>query len=415
MKIFFAIKTILTFIACNPKQIILFLSLLISSVTFGQWVSLTSGTNNNLYDIDFPTSNIGFVAGANGMILKTTDAGQIWVAMNTGTNTDFYGIVFLDADTGFVVGDAGLFKTINGGTSWTTVAIPTSQNLRDITFVNNQVGFCTGGNGTIIKTIDGGDTWAVKTTTATRTISSIQFPSANIGYAVQTGYNWEFLKTNDGGDNWTKTSIGPISNLSSLEAVHFTDTSKGFVGGWYLSAFVTTQDGGNTWSNVSTSISPQVYDIYFPSPAEGYMVGWYGEIYHSIDSGTTWTAQQSGYTNSLRSIYSTDSSIIYIVGEQGLILKSSSITNISPKKYQEKQVKLFPNPCHDLLIVELTTPIDATVCLSIYNALGEELLVHPVSKTNKIEVDLSLFAKGIYTYSLNTKEKLIKTGMIVKH
>jgi photosystem II stability/assembly factor-like uncharacterized protein len=280
--------------------------------------------------------------------------------------------------------------------------------------VDHQIGFCTGGGGTIMKTLDGGDTWVVKPTTSSRRISSIQFPSPTVGYAVQTGYNWEFLKTTDGGDTWTTTPIAPISNWSSLGAVFFTDINKGFIGGWYLSSFVQTQDGGNSWSNIDSTIIPEANDIYFENPALGYMVTWNGEIYQTVDSGSTWVLQQSGYTNTLHSICSTDPNTFYIVGELGLILKSSNPTPLASTKAAAKHIKLYPNPCHDVLTVDIKIPSDNNIYLSIHNTLGIQMMMQPLFKANKIEVDVSLLAKGVYTYSISSPKRLMQTGLIMK-
>jgi hypothetical protein len=72
-----------------------------------------------LYAINFPisaTSLVGYAAGENGTVLKTTDAGNSWRAQIYGIGQRLDDISFLDFDYGFAVGSAGtILKTETGG------------------------------------------------------------------------------------------------------------------------------------------------------------------------------------------------------------------------------------------------------------------------------------------------------------
>ena len=81
------------------------------------WV--TTFNANPLWSIDFPISGIsqvGYVVGGSGTILKTNDAGSNWQSQQSGTMQTLNKVFFLDLDFGFVVGDSGIvLRTINGG------------------------------------------------------------------------------------------------------------------------------------------------------------------------------------------------------------------------------------------------------------------------------------------------------------
>ena len=53
--------------------------------------------------------------------MKTTNAGVDWVTQVSGVlSYDLYSVYFTDVNTGYAVGGNGmLFKTTNGGASWT--------------------------------------------------------------------------------------------------------------------------------------------------------------------------------------------------------------------------------------------------------------------------------------------------------
>ncbi|HKB86818.1 MAG TPA: YCF48-related protein [Ignavibacteriaceae bacterium] len=91
----------------------------VSSTTDGglSWSTLPF-FDNALYTLNFPAnqSDIGYAAGAAGLIIKTTDGGSSWDVQTSGTSNILYGIVFADELTGYTVGENGtILKTVSGG------------------------------------------------------------------------------------------------------------------------------------------------------------------------------------------------------------------------------------------------------------------------------------------------------------
>ena len=116
-----------------------------------------SETNGDFYrSIHFPTSNIGYIAGYSGSILKTTDAGQNWKKLIDGNkistkNTPFRSVHFVNAEKGYLVGDRGTFwRTLNGGNNWQVVKDFPKVDLYDVHVVEN-TGFIVGENGRIFR------------------------------------------------------------------------------------------------------------------------------------------------------------------------------------------------------------------------------------------------------------------------
>lgn len=150
--------------------------------------------------------------------MKTTDGGITWTTINSGTAVDDISqIKFIDLNTGYISGLNGyLAKTVDGGQSWTplntgTTFIGTS-NLLGLHFVNNNIGFASGGNlqenqSYILKTTDGGITWIrLSPPNNGVTYSAIQFLNSEVGYAVggyATSSSGYIIKTIDGGNTWS--------------------------------------------------------------------------------------------------------------------------------------------------------------------------------------------------------------------
>jgi photosystem II stability/assembly factor-like uncharacterized protein len=63
---------------------------------------------------------VGYVAGAGGRVLKTTDGGGHWKRLKTGTTKGLTAVCFVDRTHGWVAGSKGaLLRTTNGGKTWT--------------------------------------------------------------------------------------------------------------------------------------------------------------------------------------------------------------------------------------------------------------------------------------------------------
>jgi photosystem II stability/assembly factor-like uncharacterized protein len=85
--------------------------LLIPAIVFGQsgWFLLSSGTSVTLYSAYFPSSgsgNLGYVVGATGKILITTNAGVNWSSQSSPTANDLESVFFINNTTGWAAGIA---------------------------------------------------------------------------------------------------------------------------------------------------------------------------------------------------------------------------------------------------------------------------------------------------------------------
>jgi len=165
--------------------------------------------------------------GSKGGIFRTTDAGATWVnmtspAMFTNTASFCNWVTFLTPNVGVTNGDASsstgneheLWRTTDGGTSWTAVAganipNPTSGEF-GITNVyekrgSNNIWFGTN-KGRVFYSTDAGITWNVTTLDASKSITDIAFCDANNGIAILYAASPSTLSaaynTTDGGVTW---------------------------------------------------------------------------------------------------------------------------------------------------------------------------------------------------------------------
>jgi photosystem II stability/assembly factor-like uncharacterized protein len=274
----------------------------------GNWGSQTSGTTENLRTHWFPADDTtGYVVGWGGVIRKTTDSGSNWNSQTSGLATMLLGLHAPTGSIGYAVGELGkILKTGNGGSTWTEQTSGTTEELRAVQFpATATTGYAVGTNGTILKTTDGGSNWTTQTSGTGNNLRSVWFVDANTGYAV--GNSGTILKTTDGGSNWNPQTSG---TAESLFGVHFpVDATTGYAVG-DGPTILKTIDGGTNWSSQTAGTAENLRGVHFPDDATtGYAVGTGGAIVKTTDGGSNWNTQTSGTTQELRGITSASTAV----------------------------------------------------------------------------------------------------------
>ena len=94
-----------------------------------QWIELQTGVTEDLYGVCCIDTNMVFVCGQNGVILKTEDGGNSWQEKYRQSGYHWYKIKFVDSNVGFSFGrdnnyKGKLLKTIDGGETWMDMGCP---------------------------------------------------------------------------------------------------------------------------------------------------------------------------------------------------------------------------------------------------------------------------------------------------
>ncbi len=201
-------------------------------------------------NFDFVNTTVGYTA-IGDKLFKTIDGGNIWTVTNNNIDIIDEGIdevMFLDENIGFVSGGFNqrkVMKTIDGGNTWTQVS---TERFAKITFVNNSVGFgfITGfTNGRLFKTTDGGDTWILNYENIGDEIYDVDFINENLGYFV--GEDSSIFKTTDGGTTWTQLQNNQI--FGDYRVIRFYSENVGYlVNG--SGEFYRTMNAATTWERI---------------------------------------------------------------------------------------------------------------------------------------------------------------------
>lgn len=166
--------------------------------------------------IDPANQNIVYAgtSGSNGLI-KSTDAGATWSNTGSGPSGTIYKILLHPTSTNIVFActSVGLYRSVNGGTSWTQVR---SGHKEDIEFKPNDLNIMYAvGNTEVVRSTDMGVSWtaigvAQGITNTGRSMVAVTPANPNYVYIVQASGNLfgRMYKSTDAGLNYTTTVVG---------------------------------------------------------------------------------------------------------------------------------------------------------------------------------------------------------------
>ena len=264
------------FINSNVGTIVGELGVLLHTTNGGStWQQISLGTSSNINDIAFVKSggeytNIGFIVGSNGLIFKTTDGGSSWTPQNSGTSTVLDNNYCVNANTIYATGYGSVIKTTNGGLNWFSANTPSGNNYYGVSFYDENIGVICAGNptpgnwvdGKIYKTTNGGTTWTLKLSYPSASLHIPYYHSINSITVV--GALGKIFKSVDGGNFW---ALQDNQSPEFIYDVDFADSLTGMAVGEHGS-IVKTVTGGLTGISNPISSFPDKFDLSqnYPNP-----------------------------------------------------------------------------------------------------------------------------------------------------
>ena len=387
----------------------------------------------------------------------TSLAHSQWVQQPTGTTNSIRDVEFINQFTGWACGDNQIYKTTNGGENWFTQTHPTNNLIQGIWPVDSMVVYASGWFNTILKTTDGGENWIAlrngnppdqpsfespfflnrdtgwicgsliifRTTNGGQTFDSIYNPSdqhdiyfRNALEGVSCGDAASFYKTTNSGFNWTQIQVvGGPGQPNFWRQSFINDTTGwliGFSGGVYK-----TIDFGLTWDSIGNVMSPtSIYTVEFANEITGWAGGVSGVIFKTTNGGDSWFQQvTSSHFNSgfIRSMYAYNDSLVWAVGNLGKILHTtnggvSSILqsgNEIPDDFILEQN--YPNPFNNSTNIKFSIREKGLIKLEVFDLLGRKIdfmnygMREPGSYS--INYNAGKLSSGVYFYKLYSGER----------
>ena len=153
-----------------------------------------SFTNHTPYLLFFNDSLNGYLISSDSislnhhLIYKTTQGGRSWSLVYSDTTKNFNNIVFTSLNTGYVLGDRGVFlKTIDGGANWQDLSLGVNKNLYTMDYFNDSVFVIGSDSGFVITTINGGVSFKTENTGFSTTVSRLYCFRDSLIYAISGG------------------------------------------------------------------------------------------------------------------------------------------------------------------------------------------------------------------------------------
>lgn len=254
--------------------------ILLHTTNSGNTWALITLTGADFNQIVFKNNGTGIVVGDDGIIFTTSDGGTNWVAKNSNTSSELRGVAYSGGSTFFAIGDDGAaVKSIDNGNTWTSLITGTIERLLCVSSVDQNV-WIGGRNGLLLFSNDGGNSFNIMNNPSTDDIKDIQFVDASTGFAC--GDNPYIMFTSNGGTNWTSRSSGIQDDLDGL---YFANHSKGWVVGDTGFLYSTTNAGINWISEQSQTIQ-DLNSIHSFDGENVWAVGDFGTIITNFNSPT---------------------------------------------------------------------------------------------------------------------------------
>jgi photosystem II stability/assembly factor-like uncharacterized protein len=403
------------------------------------WTAANLGASTEslgVTDTDMPSRDvlwgINYDGSAGGGVVQdmfvTTDNGASWLTntITTANSADktLTNVSAIDGTTAYIGGfdaDNGgglLFRTIDGGNSFTEMAIPTMTYLNIVHFFDANTGLLMGdptGTGTfweIFRTTDAGATW-------TR-VPQASIPAANAGdYGLTNQYSafgdnvWfttnkgSIYHSTDRGVTWMKHATGFTGNstTSAIREVEFSDANNGLLVS-STGAMRRTTDGGMTFTLVASPSGTVFNDNLsrVPGLANTY-VGVSANTTNGVGSSVTYDAGQTWYT--LDSMMAQYTDVIFFDSDRGWAggftqaagvggaFQYTGATLRNPLGVSADFVRdasaAYPNPTTGLLHL---AGADARETVTVYDLNGRVLRRQTIGTTASI--DLSDLRAGLY-------------------
>jgi photosystem II stability/assembly factor-like uncharacterized protein len=344
-------------------------------------------------------------------IKRSDDNGETWTEQGTGfTQMNFRGLASPDGQTIFAIGNAGALITNNGGDTWSTVDLGTTENLRSIFFLNEDVGYLGMDRGIIYQTVDGGETWVDMQANlqSAGSVSNIHFVNEDLGFVA--GFNYMQVSY-DGGENWLYVDgFEPAPGvLFQIQEIQFLNDSVGYICGDVGLMYKTT-DGGATWTEQETGTTESLQDLKFINEDVGFACGFEATVIYTLDGGENWLPMTSDDTEHFRSI-DVNSQRGFISTQRSKILALDGIPDlVSVLDFEPIEVSVFPNPTRDVV----TYSTESTITMArLYDETGRELQTWEL-KAGEQQVDLSSHVSGTYFLGFFTEDNEGRISKVIK-
>ncbi len=274
------------FFDCNNGMIVGGAGIAVTTNGGNSWVAKNradfAASFYNINGFAYTKLDKAYYTVSNGVIYSSPDQGTTLDPLHSNFSYSMNDVVGFGNDTVYAVGysqttvpaasrKSSFFRSTNGGVSFQVIDISvstatpafTAPTLRHMTFPSRQVGYVTGTRNGVFKTIDGGTTWTDISPFPSLNFGPAGYPNTQVTYTdiFALNDNTVFLvgnmftnvnvrriyKTTNGGATWVDITGNMQALLPSgnMLSILFSDENNGYVAG--SNVLFVTNNSGASW------------------------------------------------------------------------------------------------------------------------------------------------------------------------
>ncbi len=373
------------------------------------WEQLNIPESPSRYDdVFFLNENLGWAAdGAGSAVYKTIDGGNTWMQQSYNNGEYLRNIEFLNEDIGFLGAlSETLYRTTDGGETWEIVwdlqgAIPAICGLDT---VGDSTVYGCGAYfepAYVIKSTDSGETWEVIDMSAyASSLVEVLFVDELLGYA-SGGSNTGgiVLKTTDGGQSWTEiyNSGRPGEQVWKMQILYSNpNVMFGAVQSFdpFNGKLIKSVNNGQNWQEFEVP-DPFIQGVGFITENHGWMGGHNSGFLETTDGGQTWNNTGLGWSLNRFQIF--DQNLVYCSGRS--IYKYTdnlSVNDMDSDRPEDMAIVVAPNPVEDVLNISVDYQRSDHMVITLFDESGKL-----IQQLLRVTID----SKGKRTYQFAFPQK----------
>ena len=316
--------------------------------------------------------------------------------------------------------NGSLYKSYNQGVSYNGLSRPEGKSGSWVTpFEQDPLiqDIIYSGYDEVYKSINGGGSWTSISQNFGTNLNHLKIaPSDNT--VLYTSYGDQLYRTTDGGaTDWSILS-GFIGSINSI-AIHPTNPDKVAIATTGNQKVYVSIDGGANWTSFlfdlpNFSASALVWQN---NAEDGLYLGMnYGVYYIDNTTSNSWEPFSNNLPNvriSELEINSVTNKIYAATYGRGLWKSDLYNGSLGVNKFDLDAISIYPNPASNE--INIVWDKNDNTSIRIYNSLGKLLFYSKNNNLiNPLKIDVSLFTTGLYFIKINTNEGALVKKLIIE-
>ncbi|MEP0545295.1 MAG: YCF48-related protein [Rhodothermales bacterium] len=292
------------------------------------WISRDGGLSwedapHAIVAFDFADGQTGLGVSTAGLY-RTADGGDTFSQVYADTVS---AVTFLDATTAVAIAEDAFLRSVDGGQTWTAVGTTALGRTRlqavtsDVVLAWGRTGPFQNYDDRVLRSADGGQSWTDLGEVIPQGVGGFAVPA--VPAVVASDLQGSMHYSTDAGQTWTQSfaSLGPRPTFFNGGRPAFADAQTGYFG--YGNGFVIkTTDGGASWTQISSGTGSHLADVDRFADGRLITVGDNGVVL--TKTGDAPWRQVAPFTSlDLVAVQAVDSERVATVDEDGLVYQSA--------------------------------------------------------------------------------------------